>query len=238
MEQVMNPEGLSYTQSLRAIGESLEAQGIRTFDLEKHGENYMLRVIASQPATGGSFFKKIAQLLWKLTIPLEPSDPAVPSQIYALRRRISRLVTEQQSRMAGQMSCRTYSLAQVLRVLGDHLDRKEAYAFRVSVSGDSLSVAYETGSGLQQRVSPSKIYMITPSNVRAGRNGERSTDHHAKIFTKRKEARSFSNDAMAEDFYLLLALCIAGTLRFVVALRARIRRRQQSRRMEEGIAKS
>ena len=38
-------------------------------------------------------------------------------------------------------------------------------------------------------------------------------------------------------FYLLLALCIAGALRFVVALRARIRRRQQSRRMEEGIAK-
>jgi hypothetical protein len=40
-----------------------------------------------------------------------------------------------------------------------------------------------------------------------------------------------------EIFYLFLALCIAGALRFVVALRARIRRRQQSRRMEEGIAK-
>jgi hypothetical protein len=38
-------------------------------------------------------------------------------------------------------------------------------------------------------------------------------------------------------FYLLLALCIAGTLRFVRAIRASIRRRQQSRRMEEGIAK-
>jgi hypothetical protein len=38
-------------------------------------------------------------------------------------------------------------------------------------------------------------------------------------------------------FYLLLALCIAGALRFMVALRARIHRRQQSRRVEEGIAK-
>jgi hypothetical protein len=38
-------------------------------------------------------------------------------------------------------------------------------------------------------------------------------------------------------FYLLLALCVAATLRFVLALRARIRRRQQSRRVEEGIAK-
>jgi hypothetical protein len=38
-------------------------------------------------------------------------------------------------------------------------------------------------------------------------------------------------------FYLFLALCVAATLRFVLAIRARIRRRQQSRRMEEGIAK-
>jgi hypothetical protein len=60
-------------------------------------------------------------------------------------------MTEQQSRHGGpNVMPDAYKLAQVLRVLGDHLDRKEAYAFRVSVSGDSLSVAYETGSGLQQ----------------------------------------------------------------------------------------
>ena len=41
-------------------------------------------------------------------------------------------------------------LAQVLRVLGDFLDRKEAVTFTVSVSGHSLSVAYETGHGVQQ----------------------------------------------------------------------------------------
>jgi membrane-bound ClpP family serine protease len=46
------------------------------------------------------------------------------------------------------------------------------------------------------------------------------------------------NGAMASGiFYLLLALCIAGALWFVLALRARIRRRQQSRGMEERIAK-
>jgi hypothetical protein len=153
MEQVMNPERLSYTQSLRAIGESLEAQGIRTFDLEKHGENYMLRVIASQPATGGSFFKKIAQLLGRAdNSGRGPSDPAVPTQTLCFTPSdVSRLVTEQQLRHGGSnVVPDAYKLAQVLRVLGDHLDRKEAYAFRVSVSGDSLSVAYETGSGLQQ----------------------------------------------------------------------------------------
>ena len=51
---------LSYAQSLRVIGAALETQGISKFDLEKHGENYMLRVVTSQPATEGSFLKKIA----------------------------------------------------------------------------------------------------------------------------------------------------------------------------------
>lgn len=38
-------------------------------------------------------------------------------------------------------------------------------------------------------------------------------------------------------FYLFLALCVFGTLRFVLAIRARIRRRQQSRRLERETAK-
>src|SRR5215467_10859655 len=42
---VVHLERLSYAQSLRAIGESLERQGISTFDLEKRGKNYSLRVI-------------------------------------------------------------------------------------------------------------------------------------------------------------------------------------------------
>jgi hypothetical protein len=40
-----------------------------------------------------------------------------------------------------------HKLAQVLRVLGDHLDRKGATAFTVSLSSHLLSVAYETGNG-------------------------------------------------------------------------------------------
>jgi hypothetical protein len=145
----MNLEHFSCAQSLRAIGESLEARGISTFDLEKHGENYMLRVVASQPATGRSFFKKIAQLLWRANDSAgEPSDSAVtlcytPSDI-------SRLVTEQKSRHGGSnVMPDAQKLGQVLRVIGDHLDRKEACTFTVSVSGHLLSVAYETGSGHQ-----------------------------------------------------------------------------------------
>ena len=149
----MNLRPVSYAQSLRAIGESLEKRGISTFDLEKRGENYMLQVLASQPAAGRSFLKKIAQLLGRAdNSAREPSDPTVPSRTLCYTPSdISRLVTEQQARHGGlNVMPDAHKLAQVLRVLGDHLDRKEADAFTVSVSGDSLSVAYETGRGIQQ----------------------------------------------------------------------------------------
>ena len=144
---------LSYAQSLRAIGESLETRGISTFDLEKHGENYMLQVLASQPAAGRSFLKKIAQLLGRADKSArEPSDSTVRSRTLCYTPSdISRLVTEQQSRHGGlNVVPDAYKLGQVLRVLGDHLDRKEAAAFTISVSGHSLSVAYETSGGIQQ----------------------------------------------------------------------------------------
>ena len=149
----MNLGRLSYAQSLRAIGESLERRGISTFDLEKRGENYMLQVLASQPATGSSFLKKLAQLLGRAdNSAREPSDSTVPLRTLCYTPSdISRLVTEQQARHGGlNVVPDANKLAQVLRVLGDHLDRKEAAAFTVSMSGHLLSVAYETGGGLQQ----------------------------------------------------------------------------------------
>ena len=59
-------------------------------------------------------------------------------------------MTEQQSQHRGvNVMADAHKLAQVLRVVGDYLDRKEASAFTVSISGHLLSVAYETGSGHQ-----------------------------------------------------------------------------------------
>jgi hypothetical protein len=145
----MNLERFSCAQSLRAIGESLEAQGISTFDLEKHGENYMLRAVAHHTAAGRSFLKKIAQLLWRADDSAgEPSDPA--AALCYTPSDISRLVNEQKSRHGGSnIMPDAQKLGQVLRVIGDHLDHKEACTFTVSVSGHLLSVAFETGSGHQ-----------------------------------------------------------------------------------------
>ena len=144
---------LSYAQSLRAIGESLEARDVSTFELEKRGENYRLQEIANQPPTGGSFLKKIAQLLGITDKSAsKPSTSQVPSETLVYTPAdIAKLVTEQQSRHGtSNVMPDTYKLGQVLRVLGDYLDHKEAYGFTVSVSGHSLSVAYETSRGTEQ----------------------------------------------------------------------------------------
>ncbi|HEY7316938.1 MAG TPA: hypothetical protein VIE89_05130 [Candidatus Binatia bacterium] len=149
---VLNPRRLSYAESLRAIGVSLETRGISTFELEKRRENYGLQVIASQPAMG-SFLKKIAQLLGIANNSVRrPSTSTVPSETLSYTPSdIARLVTEQQSRHGGSnVMPNTYKLGQVLRVIGDYLDHKEAYAFTISVSGHSISVAYETSRGIEQ----------------------------------------------------------------------------------------
>lgn len=151
-EAIMKPTSFSYAQSLRAIGESLELQGISSFDLEKRDENFRLRVIAAQSAREGSVLKRIAQIMRRAhNSDREPSDPTVRAQsLYYTQSDISRLISEQQlQHRAVSVMADTHKLPQVLRVVGDYLDRKEASAFTVSMSGDSLSVAYETGSGHQ-----------------------------------------------------------------------------------------
>jgi hypothetical protein len=84
----MKAAPLSYAQSLRVIGESLEVQGISAFDLEKQGENYMQRVIVSQPARAASL-KELPKWCGDLTTPIE-SHPIRPfaRNFCTIRRRI------------------------------------------------------------------------------------------------------------------------------------------------------
>jgi hypothetical protein len=85
--------------------------------------------------------------------------------------------------------------------------------------------------------------MTVPSKCTcAGRNGlKESTDYRAKNFCTKRDEKArfyFSNDEMARGiFYVFLALCVVGTLRrLVLAIRTRIRHRQQSRDLERGLA--
>ena len=143
----MTSTSLSYAQSLRTIGVSLEVLGISSFNLEKYGEDYIVRVTASEPTRGKSFGKRIAGILlrWSHNSDKKPSDLLT----YTLSD-ILRLNSEQRLQYSkANVMPDTHKLAQVLRVIGDHLDRRETCAFTISMSSDAVSVGYETSGGHQ-----------------------------------------------------------------------------------------
>jgi hypothetical protein len=144
----MTSTSLSYAQSLRAIGVSLEVLGISSFNLEKYGEDYIARVIASEPTRGKSFRKRIAGILrWS-----HNSDKKPPDFLTYARSDIIWLDNEQRSQCGkANVMPDTHKLAQVLRVIGDQLDRKEASTFTISMARDAVSVWYETSDGHQTR---------------------------------------------------------------------------------------
>src|SRR5438034_11726502 len=65
---LMTPPTLSYAQSLRVIGQALEALSIDTFELEKRVEEYIVRVERSESAGKLSwaerFLKSMAEKIW------------------------------------------------------------------------------------------------------------------------------------------------------------------------------
>ena len=146
----MTSTNLSYAQSLRIIGVSLEVLGISSFNLEKCGEDYIVYVTASEPKRGKSFGKRIAGILrWSHNSDKKPCDLLT----YTLSD-ILRLDSEQRLQYSNaNIMPDTHKLAQVLRVIGDQLDRKEACAFTIFMSSDAVSVWYKTSVGHQARES-------------------------------------------------------------------------------------
>jgi hypothetical protein len=140
---------LSYAQSLRAIGESLEVLGVSAFDLEKDDGNYIVRLTDSKPTRKTNFVKRIAG---KLRGSRKSDKQATTKPLRYTPSDISRLLAEQQSRHGKtNVMADAHKLAQVLRVLGDHLDRKQARVFTLSASSDSVAVWFETNSVQQKR---------------------------------------------------------------------------------------
>jgi hypothetical protein len=143
---------LSHSQSLRLIGESLEVLGITAFDLEKHGENYLVRVTAKNGSREGGSVKKIIQGLQRSRG--SNKTPPEPQLLTYTPADISRLAAEQRLQHGeSNIMPDAHRLAQVLRVIGHYLDRKEARTFSISISNDLLAVCYETISGDQKRES-------------------------------------------------------------------------------------
>jgi len=138
---------LSHAQSLRAIGQVVEALRLKSFELHKNGTEYTLRLGISGSAGKLSwdeqFIETIAKKFWARK--QRPRDLKIP----VARSDIDRLDAEGLSRRGGAsggMSA-TADLSLSLRVVGDFLDQKRAVTFSISWSPHWVMVQYQTPNG-------------------------------------------------------------------------------------------
>src|ERR687897_2816027 len=115
----MTPATLSYSQSLRIIGQALEVLRINTFTVEKRGEKYIVR--NWEP----SFLKSITEKVWgtgdsdKILLNLQgPTEPLVYTSSDT-----NRLEALGRSRRGSDLGQGRHNLSLALRVVGDYLGR-------------------------------------------------------------------------------------------------------------------
>jgi hypothetical protein len=136
-----------HAKSLRVIGQSLELAKLSAFELDMDGQNYVVKT-DSLTKTGE----------WILRHALSPNDISDQSARQSSVNRsvrfspadISRLDDQarKQRRNDSSPDRHAYSrVSQLLRALGDHLDRTEVTAFRISWTSDSVSVDFQSLDG-------------------------------------------------------------------------------------------
>jgi len=132
--------GPSYAQILRAIGQDLEASKLRYFDLKREGEDYLVR----------------------------PAISHEPEELRYTAEDIVRLEREGRAKRIDPSRTPDFSsLSQVLRVIGQYIDRKDGYLLEVSKKAPSLgarvlSVRYQTTTGnpTKERFSASGVLAL------------------------------------------------------------------------------
>lgn len=138
---------MAHARSLRVIGQSLEVAKLRGFELETDGLIYVVRS-DSLTQTGE----------WILRHGLNLNDireqsarqSTVTRSVRFTPADISRLDDQSQRQRKIKFSPHTpeYArLSQLLRTLGDHLDRTEVIAFQISWTSDLVSVDFRSRDG-------------------------------------------------------------------------------------------
>jgi len=135
-----------HAKSLRVIGQSLEAAGINAFKIDNDGETYLVSsesvtsneawILSNCVGSGANLRRIDDERATKISLRLDRSD-------------IGRLDAQGQRKrgQSGFRSQTTLRLSQLLRTLGDHLDRAEVSAFHVSWLPYSVTIDYTERRG-------------------------------------------------------------------------------------------
>lgn len=144
---------LTYARSLRAIGHSLELLGVRCFEIQKNGEEYLVRVTPEPARKGGSVWKavkRVARIVGAGRCDDKGSSgtKTLGQQLRYTTSDICHLDEQAKSRRRRvNIMPNAFTLSQNLRVIGGYLDRKAARAFNISMSGRCIAVWDESSVG-------------------------------------------------------------------------------------------
>ena len=165
---------MSFAKSLRVIGQSLEIAKVLEFKLEGDGRNFMLQ---------SDSMSRTAQ--WMLRYAGRENDisplagrrsaantPLELKPVEFSDADIERLNAREAQRRREFSNARTElsttKLSQLLRILGDHLDRSSARTFLIFWMRDSIVVDYRRTDGLpeRQRFTTEKLLQLGHSGHR------------------------------------------------------------------------
>jgi hypothetical protein len=152
LKMINEARAMLFARSLRAIGQSLERLRLRTFQLEKTGDFFIVRS-KSLTATHQWILKNnLAEI--KLDLPgLDQKDTqlAVGDECLCYGPLdIARLNAWELKKRDFNQSHKAERLAQLLAILGEQLDSKKATAFKISWVPDLVSVDYQMQNGVRE----------------------------------------------------------------------------------------
>jgi hypothetical protein len=136
-----------YAKSLRVIGQSLEAARVTTFELEKYGNYYVVWIDCLTEADEWI----LNNALYNHDFPVQVTRQSIANRSFCFGATdITRLDAQSQKKRRNHTSSHMQAsklLSQLLRTLGDHLDRTEVRTFHISWTPDSISIDYQTPDG-------------------------------------------------------------------------------------------
>jgi hypothetical protein len=153
----------NYSQTLRAIGQDLEARHVKAFDVEHQNEDYFVWVRSeisssekSPPLKAGwkAFRRSRSRLPDQPAAQKENSAEPEGSGAYQLRyspEDVDRLERAGQARRREpNRTPDAHSLSQLLRALGGYISRRNVRLVAISWREDSVSVVYQTTEGRRE----------------------------------------------------------------------------------------
>jgi hypothetical protein len=149
-------ESLSYAQSLRVVGQDLDALGVDSFELAKWSDDYIVWPEHAEFTRKLSAEKGFLSRITRKILAHEESAREIPNRLYFTPADI--IWADSQRRFKRKISGSPSDLRDlsfVLRVLGDYLDRQKAGQFTISWSKHSIMISYDHK---QERFTSQNLY--------------------------------------------------------------------------------